>query len=341
MSYKRPNRIEIGHGSGGLLSRELIEGVILPGIGGNEYLDSLDDGAVFDCPANRLAFTTDSYVVKPLTFPGGDIGKLAICGTINDLASMGAVPLFLSLSLIIEAGLEISILERILDSIKTLTDSSGIQIVTGDTKVVSAGECDQLFINTGGVGAVQPRADLSKERIRAGDLVIINGSIAEHGMAVMSVREDLGLQANKLVSDCAPLSDLVGEVIEVAGDGVKVMRDPTRGGLATTLNELVGQSRMIEVWEDKIPLAQPVNAICELLGFDPLYVANEGKMVFIVEPGKGETVLKTLKNHRLGKDAAIIGEVKEGEESLVYLKTIIGGERILDRLTGSQLPRIC
>ncbi|MBM4451778.1 MAG: hydrogenase expression/formation protein HypE, partial [Chloroflexi bacterium] len=298
-----------------------------------------DDSAVFDL-SGKLAFTTDSYVVSPIFFPGGDIGKLAVCGTVNDLAMSGAKPLYLSLSLIIEEGLTLGELRKVVDSIKAAAQEAGVTIVTGDTKVVNKGGADRLFINTSGIGIVPKGVDISGSNAQTGDKVILSGSIGDHGIAVMSQREGLKFSV-PVQSDCAPLNRLVAEMLEVT-PRIHCLRDPTRGGLATTLNEFARQSSAgIRIEEDKIPLRDGVRGACELLGFDPLYVANEGKLVAIVDPGDSEKILKKMKRNRYGKDAAIIGEVTDDHRGKVVMKTRLGSSRIVDMLSGELLPRIC
>jgi len=330
--------ILLAHGSGSRLSHELIEKNLLPPLA-NPLLAKLDDSAVFDL-SGKLAFTTDSYVVSPIFFPGGDIGKLAVCGTVNDLAMSGAKPLYLSLSLIIEEGLTLGELRKVVDSIKAAAQEAGVTIVTGDTKVVNKGGADRLFINTSGIGIVPKGVDISGSNAQTGDKVILSGSIGDHGIAVMSQREGLKFSV-PVQSDCAPLNRLVAEMLEVT-PRIHCLRDPTRGGLATTLNEFARQSSAgIRIEEDKIPLHDGVRGACELLGFDPLYVANEGKLVAIVDPGDSEKILKKMKRNRYGKDAAVIGEVTANHRGKVVMKTRLGSSRIVDMLSGELLPRIC
>ncbi|MBM3172326.1 MAG: hydrogenase expression/formation protein HypE [Chloroflexi bacterium] len=330
--------ILLAHGSGSRLSHELIEKNLLPPLA-NPLLAKLDDSAVFDL-SGKLAFTTDSYVVSPIFFPGGDIGKLAVCGTVNDLAMSGAKPLYLSLSLIIEEGLTLGELRKVVDSIKAAAQEAGVTIVTGDTKVVNKGGADRLFINTSGIGIVPKGVDISGSNAQTGDKVILSGSIGDHGIAVMSQREGLKFSV-PVQSDCAPLNRLVAEMLETS-PRIHCLRDPTRGGLATTLNEFARQSSAgIRIEEDKIPVHDGVRGACELLGFDPLYVANEGKLVAIVDPGDSEKILKKMKRNRYGKDAAVIGEVTANHRGKVVMKTRLGSSRIVDMLSGELLPRIC
>jgi len=332
------DKILLAHGSGGKLSHELVENVFLPRFD-NALLAPLGDSAILDI-VPRLAFTTDSYVVKPLFFPGGDIGKLAVCGTVNDLAVVGAEPLALSCAMILEEGMDLGEVEEIADSMRRAADEAGVRIVTGDTKVVERGSADRLFITTAGLGAVRRTASLSETRIVPGDRVILSGTIGDHGIAVLAAREDLGLDTG-LTSDCAPLNGLVACILD-ASDHVRFMRDPTRGGLATTLNEIVARTGLgIQIEESGIPLREEVRIVCELLGLDPLYVANEGKVVVVVDVDDADVVLDAMRGHPLGRESALIGEVIEAPKGRVGLRTSVGGTRIVDMLTGDQLPRIC
>jgi hydrogenase expression/formation protein HypE len=332
------DKILLAHGSGGKLAHELIERGFLKALR-NPLLAKLDDSAVFDF-SGRLAFTTDSYVVSPIFFPGGDIGKLAVCGTVNDLATSGAKPLYLSLSFILEEGFVQSELERIVDSIHRAAQEAGVEIVTGDTKVVPRGAADKLFINTAGVGVIPEGVDISGSRAQPGDKVLLSGAIGDHGIAVLSKREGLGF-STRLESDCAPLGGMVAEMLDASRD-IHCLRDPTRGGLATTLNELAAQSKVsIRIEEEKIPVREEVLAACEMLGFDPLYVANEGKMVAVVAAGDADKVLEAMRGNRYGKEAAIIGEVGAEHPGRVVMKTCLGASRIVDMLVGDILPRIC
>ena len=305
----------------------------------NPVLTKLDDSALIE-PAGRLAFTTDSYVVQPIFFPGGDIGRLAVCGTVNDLAMAGATPLYLSLSFIIEEGLLLGDLEKVVNSIKEATMAAGVAVVTGDTKVVNRGTADKLFINTAGIGTVAAGVDISGHNARPGDMLILSGTVGDHGIAVLSQREGINF-ATELKSDCAPLNGLVAEML-ASSLNIHCLRDPTRGGLATTLNEIAEQSGVsIRIYEEKIPVREAVSSACEMLGLDPLYVANEGKLVAAVSPGDAEKVLERMKRHQYGRDAAIIGEVKEENPGRVVMKTGLGTTRIVDMLVGEPLPRIC
>jgi len=332
------DKILLAHGSGGKLAHELIEKSFLRTFY-NPLLAKLDDSATFDF-SGRLAFTTDSYVVNPIFFPGGDIGKLAVCGTVNDLAMAGAVPLYLSLSFIIEEGLPQEDLIHIVSSVKEAAEEAEVQIITGDTKVVNRGAADKLFLNTAGVGLIPEGVDISGSKAKPGDKVLLSGTIGDHGIAVLSQREGLSF-STKLQSDCAPLNKLVADIIKVSSQ-IHCLRDPTRGGLATTLNELAKQSKVgIKIEEEKIPVREEVQAACEMLGFDPLYVANEGKLVAIVAPEDAEAILKAMRKNTYGKDAAVIGEVRQEHPGRVVMKTRLGASRIVDMLVGDLLPRIC
>jgi len=332
------DKILLAHGSGGKLAHELVERIFVKAFA-NPFLAKLDDSAVIDFKG-RLAFTTDSYVVSPIFFPGGDIGKLAVCGTVNDLAMSGAKPLFLSLSFIIEEGLSQGELTEIVNSVQKAAQEAGVEIVTGDTKVVNRGSADKLFINTAGVGMIPEGVDISGSNARPGDTVILSGTIGDHGIAVLSQREGLSFHT-QLESDCAPLGGLVAEMLN-ASPNIHCLRDPTRGGLATTLNELAKQSNVsIRIEEEKTPVREDVLAACEMLGFDPLYVANEGKLVAIVPEEDANKVLKAMRGNHYGKSAAIIGEVKAEHPGRVVMKTCLGASRIVDMLVGDLLPRIC
>ena len=332
------DKVLLAHGSGGKLSHDLIEKNFVSALG-NPILNKLDDSAVFEL-SGRLAFTTDSYTVSPIFFPGGDIGKLAVNGTVNDLAMIGAIPLYLSLSFIIEEGFLIAELEKIVNSIYQAADEAGVKIVTGDTKVVNQGSADKLFINTSGVGIVSPGVDISGANAIPGDKVIVSGSLGNHGIAVLSQREGLKFQV-PIESDCAPLNKLVAEILETSAS-IHCLRDPTRGGLATTLNEFAEQSQVgIRIEEESIPINKAVLAACELLGFDPLYVANEGKLVAIVASSDADKVLAKMRQNQYGTEAAIIGEVVNAYPGKVVMKTRLGSSRIVDMPVGELLPRIC
>lgn len=333
-----PERILLAHGSGGKLSHELIEKCFLR-VFHNPLLAKLDDAAAF--PFNgSLAFTTDSYVVSPLFFPGGDIGRLAVCGTVNDLSMVGATPLYLSVAFIIEEGLLLEDLERLARSAQEAAREAGVEVVTGDTKVVNRGSADKLFINTAGVGVIPPGINISGSHAQPEDKVLLSGTIGDHGIAVLSQREGLSFTTS-LKSDCAPLNGLVAAMLQ-ASPRIHCLRDPTRGGLATTLNELARQSKVgIRIQEEAIPVQEPVRAACELLGFDPIYVANEGKLVAIVPAEEAAAVLDAMRCHPYGKQAAIIGEVVKEHPGRVVMKTRLGASRIIDMLSGDLLPRIC
>jgi hydrogenase expression/formation protein HypE len=338
MEASENERILLAHGSGGKLSHDLVEKGFLPSFD-NPLLSRMDDSAVFEA-TGRLAFTTDSYIVTPIFFPGGDIGKLAVCGTVNDLAMSGATPLYLSVSFIIEEGLSMGDLGRVVTSIQRATDEAGVKVVTGDTKVVNRGSADRLFINTAGVGVVPDGIDISGSNARPGDRVILSGPVGDHGIAIMSEREGLKF-SSPVKSDCAPLNHLVAEMLEVSSE-IHCLRDPTRGGLATTLNEFAAQSGVgIVIHEEAVPVRDAVRAACEMLGFDPLYVANEGKLVAVVAPDDAERVVGRMKKSRYGANAAIIGEVTEDHPGKVVLRTSLGASRIVDMLVGELLPRIC
>jgi hydrogenase expression/formation protein HypE len=327
----------MAHGSGGRLSRDLIMD-FLPELT-NPILDRLDDSAIFEL-SGRVAFTTDSYTVNPLFFPGGDIGRLAVCGTVNDLSMIGAKPLYLSLAFIIEEGLAVADLKKILASIRETASETEVKIVTGDTKVVERGSADRIFINTAGVGVVPEGVDISASNARPGDKVIVSGTIGDHGIAVLSQREGLRLQV-PVPSDCAPLNGMVAEMLAVS-ENIHCLRDPTRGGLASTLNDFALQSSIgIKIEEDKIPVDRAVLAACELLGFDPLYIANEGKLVAVVALEDAEKVLNKIKLNKYGAEVAVIGEVVTEHPGKVVMKTSLGASRIVDIPVGELLPRIC
>ena len=317
---------------------DLIRGLLLKKFN-NPILKELSDAAILDYP-QKISFTTDSFVVNPLFFPGGDIGKLAVSGTINDLVVVGSEPQYLSVGLIIEEGLSSRILEKIIDSISWAAKKARVSVVTGDLKVVEKGACDKIFINTSGIGRLITRKKLSLKNIEAGDKVILSGNVAEHGLAVLAKRKDLDLGFN-IQSDCAPLNGLIIPVLKKT-HSIVFMRDPTRGGLATTLNEITENARYgIVMEEKKIPLSGKVKAACELLGLDPLYIANEGKAVIIARKNSAKKVLNLLKKHPLGRSAQIIGEVVSSPAGRVILKTVLGTERIVDMLTAEATPRIC
>ena len=329
----------LGHGSGGKLTADLIRELFLPAFA-NPILARLDDQAIVQLNGTRLAFTTDSFVVKPLFFPGGDIGRLAVHGTVNDLAMGGACPLFLSAAFIIEEGLPMETLRRVVESLRAAAREAGVEVVTGDTKVVEKGSGDGLFINTSGIGEVPHGLQLSADSARPGDRVLLSGSIGDHGIAILAQREGLEFET-RIESDSAPLHTLVQAMLQT-GREIRCMRDPTRGGLSSALNEIAGQSRVgITVDERAIPLREEVRGACELLGLDPLYVANEGKLIAIVAPEGAEEILAAMRAHPLGRQAQIIGEVTAANAAMVTMRTTLGTTRIVDMLAGDQLPRIC
>ncbi len=335
-----PPAILMAHGGGGRLTQTLIERLFVPSFD-NPALRELHDGAILDVAGTSVAFTTDSFVVSPLFFPGGDIGSLAVHGTVNDLAMCGARPLALSAGLILEEGLPLPDLTRIVHSMQESARSVGVPIVTGDTKVVDRGKGDGVFINVTGIGLVPPGVSISPRNARPGDAVLLSGPIAVHGIAIMSVREGLSF-STALRSDTAPLHDVVATLLASVPGRVHVLRDPTRGGVASTLNEISSAARVaIRIEEGRIPVDEEVRGACEILGLDPLYVANEGKFVAIVEHQAAETALAALRAHPLGQGAAIIGEVASEPAGKVLLKSRIGGLRVVDLLAGEQLPRIC
>ena len=332
--------IQMAHGGGGRLTQQLIDQLFVPSFD-NPTLATQHDGATLDVGAGRLAFSTDSYVVRPLFFPGGDIGSLAVHGTVNDLAMCGARPVALTCALILEEGLEMATLWRIVSSMKAAAAAVGVPIVTGDTKVVDRGKGDGVYINTAGIGRIADGIEISPRLARPGDKVLLSGAIAEHGIAILSVREGLAFEA-PIVSDSAPLHELVGELLAVLGDQVHVLRDPTRGGVASALNEIAAAAGVaIRLDEATLPVAPAVRGACEILGLDPLYVANEGKAIAIVAADAAEAALAIWRRHPLGRRAVAIGEVVAAPAGLVTLRSSIGGTRIVDLLSGEQLPRIC
>jgi hydrogenase expression/formation protein HypE len=335
-------RVLLGHGSGGQLSAALMRDVIAPALAsaGGAAQGPLNDAAVVDVAGSRLAFTTDSFVVSPLEFPGGDIGELAVFGTVNDLAMMGAQPLALSLAYVIEEGLPIDELRKVTESVARAAARAGVRIVTGDTKVVGRGAADGLFVNTAGIGLVADGTTVGADRAAPGDAVILSGPIGLHGIAIMSVREGLGFEV-EIASDTQPLNALVAAIVAACPD-VHVLRDPTRGGLASALNEIAGASRVgIDLREETIPIPGPVRAACEMLGLDPLLVANEGKLVAIVPAASSGAVLAAMRAVPEGAEAVAIGRVVADHPSMVTVRTIVGSQRIVDMLVGEQLPRIC
>jgi hydrogenase expression/formation protein HypE len=339
VSADKGDKILLAHGSGGLLANSLISDIFLKEFS-NKYLDLLHDGSVFNIGENNLAFTTDSFVVDPLFFPGGNIGELAVYGTIKDLVMCGAKPLFLSAAFIIEEGFSIDELKIIVSSMKSAAERCSINIITGDTKVVPRGKADKLFINTSGVGIVNKDILISPDKAEPGDKIILSGTIADHGIAVLCAREDLGF-LTKIRSDTAPLHDLVALIINETNN-IHVMRDPTRGGVAGVLYEIAKAAGVrILIDESKIEIHQEVKSACELLGFDPLHIANEGKCLIILPEQESEKVLKKIKTHPMGRNASIIGEVVSYSPGEVILKTVLGTKRKIDIPAGDQLPRIC
>ena len=330
-------RVLLAHGDGGQLTAELIQRVFVARLGTGEPPG--DDSARIVNTRGRLVFTTDAFVVDPIFFPGGDIGKLAVCGTVNDLAAAGARPIALSASFILEEGLLISDLERVVDSMAAAAREAGLRVICGDTKVVPRGKADKVYISTSGVGEVPEGVSVSGIAAQPGDVVLVSGPVGDHGLAVLSRREGLEFES-PIISDCAPLNGLVAAVLAAAPE-VHVLRDPTRGGLATALNEIARQSGVaMEIYEESVPVRSAVAAACELLGLDPLYVANEGKMIVIAPPEQAEAALSALQSDELGAGATRIGTVTEGQ-GRVLLRTALGTRRILDRHVGDQLPRIC
>ena len=335
------DRILLDHGSGGKISHSMTKDMMLP-VFDNAILAALNDGAIFELEGVRLAFSTDSYTVDPIFFPGGNIGDLAINGTVNDLTMCGATPLYLSVGLIIEEGFSLDRLETIINDMGQAAKAAGVTVITGDTKVVPKGTADQIFINTSGIGLIPQSIQVACDKARVGDKIILSGTIADHGITILTQREGLSFETS-LQSDSAPLNHMVKKMFKSAGgNAIHVLRDPTRGGVGTALNEIAEMSKLgIEIVEDSIPLKPEVAGACELLGFDPLYLANEGKLLAFVSAENSDAVLKTMKSDPYGKDAAVIGEVIDDHPGRVFLKTRIGGKRIVDMLAGEQLPRIC
>jgi hydrogenase expression/formation protein HypE len=332
-------RVMLAHGGGGRLMHSLIEKMFRP-LFDNELLKQNNDSTVINLTGSKIAFTTDSYIVKPLFFPGGDIGSLAVNGTVNDLSMSGAKPVYISLGLIIEEGLPMEELWKVVQSIKLAAEEAGVEVVTGDTKVVDKGKGDGIFINTSGIGIIEHTLNISPQTIKAGDVIILNGDVGRHGIAIMAEREGLAFES-KIESDCAPLNGIVQKIIK-EGIEVHCMRDLTRGGLSSALNELAEVSKIeILIDENSIPVNEDVQGACEILGFDPLYVANEGRFIVFVNPKEAKKCLEVMKRNPLGKDSVIIGEVTGGNNPVVKLKSKIGTVRILDMLSGEQLPRIC
>lgn len=339
--YLRDEIITMSHGSGGKASHNLIEGVMAAAFS-NPVLDRMDDAAVLTLNGSgtRLAFTTDSYVVSPLFFPGGDIGKLAVHGTINDLVTSGADPIGLSVSFILEEGLRVEELRRVVESMKDAAAQAGVPIVTGDTKVVNRGSADKLFINTAGIGLITRPVQLSSFHVKPGDKVLLNGPIGDHGIAVMAARDSLGMEMD-IISDTAPLNGLVAALLDAVPE-TRCLKDPTRGGLATSLNEIAINARVaIAITETAVPINPQVRGACEILGIDPLTIANEGKLIVIVPETAEKTALAVMRSHLLGRESCLIGEVIADPAGMVFLRTDIGGTRVLDMLVGDPLPRIC
>ena len=332
--------IVMGHGGGGKLGNELVEHLFLPAFR-NPELENLGDAAVLDAGSGRLAMSTDSFVVQPLFFPGGSIGALAVNGTVNDLAVTGAVPKFLSASFILEEGFALRQLAAVVQAMADAAAAAGVRIVTGDTKVVERGHGDGCYINTAGVGVLRPGIQVGPQRARPGDAVLVSGTVGDHGMAIMSVREGLEFES-QIRSDCAALNGMIGDVLDAAGDAVHAMRDPTRGGLASTLNEIAQASGVgVEMDEGSLPVRAEVQSACELLGLDPVYVANEGKAVFFVAAEAANRVLEVLRAHPLGREAASIGRVTEQHPRMLVARTAMGANRVIPTQIGEQLPRIC
>jgi len=335
----KTDKILLDHGSGGKISHRLTTELMLP-IFSNSILSELNDGAIFNLEGLRLAFSTDSYTVDPIFFPGGNIGDLAINGTVNDIAMCGGDPVYLSVGLMIEEGLSMQDLEKILSEMGKAAAKAGVTVVTGDTKVVPKGALDKIFINTSGIGLIPPGIDIASHKAKPGDQIILSGTIADHGITILTQREGFSFEST-LASDTAPLNHMVRDMLATS-PYIHVLRDPTRGGVGTALNEIAEKSQIgIKIYEDKIPLKRDVVGACELLGFDPLYLANEGKLLAFVPTEYTDAVLKTMKKNPYGQDAAVIGEVINNHSGKVVMQTRIGGSRIVDMLTGEQLPRIC
>jgi len=331
--------INLGHGSGGELTRNLLDNIIFKTFS-NPFLDQKHDGAIVKING-EMAISTDSFVITPIFFKGGDIGSLAVHGTVNDVAMCGAIPKYLSLAFIIEEGLKVSEFIKIVQSIKKAADESGVLVITGDTKVVERGKGDKIFINTTGFGAMHPKANISIHNIKEGDKILINGFIAQHGMAIMSEREGLQFEST-IVSDSTNLNFLVEDLLDQFGEKIKLFRDPTRGGLGTVLHEIANDIELgVFLKETQIPLEKQVAAACEMLGLDPMYVANEGVFLVVVDPSIDNEVLALMRNHSKGKNAAMIGEITAQHPNKVVMQSLIGGKRIVSPLVGEQLPRIC
>jgi len=335
----KKEKILLDHGAGGKMSHQLTMDILLP-VFDSPLLASLDDGAVFSTEGKQIAFSTDTYTVDPIFFPGGNIGDLAINGTVNDIAMCGASPRYLSVGLMLEEGFPLSNLKEIIQQMGKAAEAAEISVVTGDTKVLPKGALDKIFINTSGVGAVYEGLHVSGSHAQPGDVIILSGTMADHGITILTQREGMAFNTS-IQTDSAPLNHMVENIVKTGAD-IHVLRDPTRGGVGTTLNEIAGQSQVtISLKEDLLPVKNEVAGVCELLGFDPLYVANEGKMLVFTPKEEADKVLEAVRMDESGKDAVIIGEVTEKSEGLVILETRIGGSRIVDMLTGEQLPRIC
>jgi len=335
----KSDKVMLDHGSGGRISHRMTQDLMLPAFN-NPILAELNDGAIFELQGLRLGFSTDSYTVDPIFFPGGNIGELAVYGTVNDLAMCGAEPAYLSAALIIEEGFPLDQLQAIVAAMSRAAAAAGVQVVTGDTKVVPRGAADKIFINTSGVGVIPAGVAVASHRAKPGDLVLLSGSIADHGVSVLASREGLSFQTG-VQSDTAPLNHMVRGML-AAGPGVHVLRDPTRGGLGTALSEIAEKSGVgVRIYEDRIPVKPEVAGLCELLGFDPLYLANEGKLIAFVAPEDADAVLRAMRLDPYGRQAVVIGEAIAGHSGKVFLQTRIGGTRIVDMLAGEQLPRIC
>ena len=332
--------IVLGHGSGGKMMNDLIRNTFLPPLENPVLREGDDAGVVQPNSCTQLAISTDAHVVSPLFFPGGDIGHLAVCGTVNDVAMMGATPQYLTAGFILEEGLEISVLERVVQSMKSAAEEAGVEIVAGDTKVVQRGKADGLYITTAGVGTVLPGVEIGGAQAKPGDVVILSGPIGDHGIAVLGARGELGFESD-IQSDCAPLNHLIATILDTS-ENIHVLRDPTRGGVASALNEIAVQSNVsITIHESAIPVRPAVQAACEMLGFDPLYVANEGKLIAIVSKADAQVILEAMRKTKYGKEAVIIGKVDKTPAGRVLMKTAFGSTRIVDVLAGEMLPRIC
>lgn len=335
----RNKQILLGHGSGGKLSADLITTRFLPAFS-NEFLSPLNDQAVMNINGTRIAFTTDSYVVSPIFFPGGSIGDLAVHGTVNDLAVGGARPLYISAAMILEEGLSMEELDRVVSDMRRACEQAGVLLVTGDTKVVEKGKGDKIFINTSGIGVLDAGIEMNPKSVQPGDKILINGPIGEHGIAIMSIREGLEFETT-IESDTAPLNHLVHAMLSVSRN-IRWMRDPTRGGLSSSLNELAASSNKgVLLYESHIPISDSVKAACEILGLDPLYVANEGKLLAVVPPDEADAMLEAMRGNPYGRGACSIGEIVDDHHGYVLLRTAVGSKRVVDMLAGEQLPRIC